>query len=163
MSQVVGIDSAKDRVDLVTLVDGKLHTYCSLDTPKDVLVHGRGPSLRWLREHVEEWLDDHHNVLWGKEEPVVFIEENIVLNSGVTTRVLGQTVGMLLALPYRCETVTIQQWKMVAIGNGGASKPQVRAGIVRRMPATDALYGKRQDLFDATGIAIYGDAVLRRR
>lgn len=161
---VVGVDSAKDRVDLVVLRHGVYFDHRSIDADEGLT---RGESLTQMGGQMRDALgtiqlcSDRDVTEPG---PIhVFIEENIVRGSMRVAVQLGQTVGMLLALPHRCETVTIQQWKLASVGNGGATKEAVRVGIVRRMPMTDALYGKRQDLFDATGVAIYGDALLRRR
>ena len=153
MTTVVGIDSAKDRVDAVALIDGKYSSHFTIDLTKSK--PPRPESLHVMGEAVSAWLYD-------LDYPYVFIEDAIMVRNPRVCIQLAHTVGMLLALPYRCEIVTIDSWKSTAIGKGGVTKEQVRAGIIRRMPATEDLYGKRQDLFDATGVAIHGDALLRR-
>jgi hypothetical protein len=68
---------------------------------------------------------------------------------------------MILSLPFPVEKVAIDSWKMVLVGKGGVSKELVKAAVIDQFPATADLFGARQDLFDATGVAVFGHRVGR--
>lgn len=155
---IVGIDSAKNRVDAVALLDGKYYEHVSVDVPKELSVE-RGISLKVMSNFMTTWLSR----LAAKtgEQPQVFVEDAIAVRNLRVAIQLAHSVGMLLALPHPVHLVPIDSWKQVLI-KGGVAKEVVRAAVISRYPETAELYGKRQDLFDATGVAIYGDSVLRR-
>lgn len=162
---VVGIDSAQDRVDAVAMEEGcfvpGLAAF-TIDLAKVNKMYPRGLVLTRMQMAVAFWLSGVSEVT--EQEPQVFIEESIVMRHNLRVAVLlAETVGMLLALPYTTEVVPIDSWKMAVIGKGGVDKETVKQGIIRRLPQTEQMFGKRQDLFDATGVAIYGAGVLRHR
>lgn len=154
---IVGIDSATERVDAVALKDGVIVEHFSSVTFKKV---PRGQALKIMREQTFIWLE---NLYHYYEEPTIFIEESIMVRSTRVAIQLAQTVGMLLSLPYPAYAVPIDSWKQSAVGKGGVSKQEVRAAIVSRFPETDLLFGTRQDLFDATGVALYGEEIVARK
>lgn len=145
---IVGVDSAMNRVDAVALLeDGRIHDFFSMDIRKPT---SRAQTLKDLRFSLNFWLR------CLPAEPFVFVEAPIVANGRQTAVSLAETVGMILSLPFPVEKVAIDSWKQVAVGKGGVSKSHVREAILVAYPTTEALFGKRQDLFDATGVALYG-------
>lgn len=149
---IVGVDTAMNRIDAVAMTDGRIADFFSMDIKKPVT---RSQSLKDLRFSFNFWLR------CLATEPFVFVESSIVMNGRQTAVALAETVGMILSLPFPVEKVPIDTWKQVAVGKGGVSKDKVREAILLAYPATGALFGTRQDLFDATGVAIYGHRLRR--
>lgn len=152
----VGIDSGKNRVDAVALLSGHIVRHYTIDLEKQKN-KGRGWVLTTMDEGVFDFLLDLEAQY--KMPIEVWVEEAIMVRSIRVAIELAETVGMILSLPYSVHKVTIDQWKMVAIGKGGVSKDEVRRVIALRHPETEELFGKRQDLFDAAGVSIYGEVV----
>lgn len=155
MVKVVGIDSAKDRVDAV-LFNGSVIDCMSVDLskPKPPL---RDQSLKRMHFDLISWL---------RHTPIdaIYVEDAIMMRNARVAIWLAQTVGMILTLPYPVFAVPIDTWKQ-ELCKAGASKERVREVVSGRHPETADLFGDRQDLFDATGVAIYGatDQLLRTR
>lgn len=152
MTLVVGIDTAMNRVDAVALSEGKICDWFSMTIKKPT---SRSQTLKDLRFSFNFWLR------CLSAEPYLFVESSIVANGRQTAVALGETVGMILSLPFPVEKVAIDSWKMVLVGKGGVSKELVRAAVIDQFPATADLFGARQDLFDATGVAVFGHRVGR--
>jgi len=146
---IVGVDSGKNRIDAVAMVDDKICDWFTMEIPRKQVI-SRSRTLRDLRFSFNFWL---HCL---PAEPTLFVEAPIVMSGRQTAVALAETVGMILSLPFRAETVAIDAWKMEAIGKGGVSKEEVRRGIIEAYPATEDIFGERQDLFDAAGVAVYG-------
>lgn len=156
---VIGLDSAKDRVDAVSMYNGLIMAPFTIDLAKEQ--RGRGETLGSLRQQTEQFIElQEHS--WG-ERATVFVEEPIMMRSIRVAIMLAETVGMLLALPYPVYEVPIDSWKKVLAGKGGIDKQAVRTAITHRFPEAPSIFGVRQDLFDAAGVAFYGSKVLGRR
>lgn len=158
---VIGVDSAKDRIDAVALLDGEYLDQMTVDFGRNP--PSRAQSLNQMRNMFTSWVN---SLIWTKtthaEEVRIFVEESIVVRSPRVAIQLAHTVGMLLALPYLVYPVPIDSWKQIAAGKGGVKKDVVKAKLIEAYPWAREELGKRQDLFDALGVAVYGEAVLRR-
>jgi Holliday junction resolvasome RuvABC endonuclease subunit len=146
---IVGVDSAKNRIDAVALLDGKIADWFTMAIPTRKVI-SRDRTLKDLRFSFNFWL--HCLVV----PPTLYVEAPLVMNGRQTAVSLAETVGMILSLPYPAELVAIDSWKQVAVGKGGVSKEKVKQAIIELYPATKEIFGERQDLFDATGVAIFG-------
>ena len=154
MTTVVGVDSAKNRVDAVALSEGKICDWFTMEISVKNVV-SRDQTLKDIRFSFNFWLR------CLPEPPIIYVESSIVANGRQTAVALGETVGMILSLPFPVEKVAIDSWKQLVVGKGGVSKELVKEAIVDQFPATADLFGARQDLFDATGVALYGYRVGR--
>jgi Holliday junction resolvasome RuvABC endonuclease subunit len=142
------------------MVDGKIVDHFSIDLAKQK--PRRGLSLYTMHRNLVDWIDTASQRHPGQTR--VFIEESFIARHDPRTAVhLAQTVGMLLSLPYYTDVIPIQTWKIATVGSGNATKDQVRGAIALRFPDTVSLFGKRQDLYDATGVAIGGRGLLLQR
>jgi hypothetical protein len=120
---IVGVDSAKNRIDAVALLDGKIADWFTMAIPTRKVI-SRDRTLKDLRFSFNFWL--HCLVV----PPTLYVEAPLVMNGRQTAVSLAETVGMILSLPYPAELVAIDSSKEI--------------------------FGERQDLFDATGVAIFG-------
>jgi Holliday junction resolvasome RuvABC endonuclease subunit len=158
---VIGVDPGKDKLDAVALIDGHYLAHLTIDFSKDKLP--RNESLVRQRNLFTSWVNQ---LIWVRvthaEEVRVFVEDTVRVRSMQVAVWLAQTVGMLLALPYLVYPVPIDSWKQVVAGKGGVGKDEVKAAVIAWWPDSEDRFGKRQDLFDATGIAVYGENVIRR-
>ena len=88
---------------------------------------------------------------------VVYIEEIPYVRNAQTMRKLSQAVG---CWKERCEaaglrvvTIPVSEWKMLAVGNGRATKGEVRDTLLM---TTDLQLGHPEHIYDAAGIGIAG-------
>jgi hypothetical protein len=71
---------------------------------------------------------------------------------------IGQGItagGVLALLPGTCHLIDQSQWKKELIGDGNASKDDIRAWLENSHPALAALCEQDQDAVDATCIALW--------
>lgn len=158
MMTVIGIDSAKNRVDAVAFHEEEIVSSYTMDLSNHRKLD-RGETIRALYQGIWSWIREDLARYWP---PVLYIEEPIMVRNIRVAIELAETVGMLLTLPYPSYLVPIDSWKK-ELAKAGLSKEEVRSIISGRFPATQS-FGDRQDLFDATGVAVYGltDQLLRR-
>jgi Holliday junction resolvasome RuvABC endonuclease subunit len=100
----------------------------------------------------------------------VWIEDVIIGNNRKYSIGLAQVLGAVLSdlgqvrlhngLDIR--TVDNKTWKKTLLGNGNASKEQIRDYIHGSHPVYAPLCGDDQDLYDACCIALYGRLILDR-
>jgi Holliday junction resolvasome RuvABC endonuclease subunit len=100
----------------------------------------------------------------------VWIEKVIIGNNRKYSIGLAETMGAVLSdlgqvrlhngLDIR--TVDNKAWKKALIGNGNASKEQIRDYIDVAQSAYAPLCGDDQDLYDACCIALYGRLIMDR-
>jgi Holliday junction resolvasome RuvABC endonuclease subunit len=111
-----------------------------------------------------------HDVCLSQDADYVFIEDTLVGNNRKYSIQLSQTMGAVLCdlaqLRYGCGTqihlVENHKWKKAVIGNGNASKEEIRNYIIDTHPAYAVLCGVDQDEYDAVGVALYGLGVIDR-
>ena len=92
----------------------------------------------------------------------VWIEDTLVGNNHKYSLALTETKGAVmsaLALHVDVRLVNVGTWKKAVLGNGHASKDQIRDYIHVTHGAYAPLCGDDQDLYDACCIGLYGLAI----
>jgi Holliday junction resolvasome RuvABC endonuclease subunit len=91
---------------------------------------------------------------------VVYVEQIPFVQNKQTMRLLCEFVGRwkerIETTGLRCENIEVAKWKMLAIGNGRASKDDVKGLMVLTTNLPDTL---EQHSYDALGVAIAGYAL----
>jgi hypothetical protein len=151
---IVGIDCGKDRVDAVML-NGEMFAACWTTDLSKLKHRERDSCLKRMRFDLMAWMRD---------SPVeaIYVEEAIAITSRRVAIWMAHTVGMVLTLPYPVYTVAVDSWKQ-ELCKAGASKERVKEVVSGRYPETVEIFGDRQDLFDATGVAVFGQADQNKR
>jgi Holliday junction resolvasome RuvABC endonuclease subunit len=98
----------------------------------------------------------------------VWIEETIIGNNRRYSLQLAQTMGACLAVLALVENKTAVHvvdntvWKKLVIGNGHASKDQIKSYMHDTHPVYAAMCEDDQDAYDATCVGLYGLTILDR-
>lgn len=98
----------------------------------------------------------------------VWIEETIIGNNRKYSLQLAQTMGACLAVLALVENKTAVHvvdntvWKKVIVGNGHASKDEIKSYIHDTHPVYAAICEDDQDAYDAACIGLYGLTILDR-
>lgn len=149
---IFGIDVAMRRIAIAEITQPRVEVY-DLKKPID-----RGQELRdmgfWLSERLE-WMRGGQVFL---EAPVLAGVRNIQ-----STIKVAQTTGAVMTVIPGVQQVAVSSWKMSTVGNGNASKSQVRDWLDRTHPDLALLCDGNQDLYDATCIALHGQAMAAHR
>lgn len=96
------------------------------------------------------------------EEPVVAGARNL-RSSLKIARSVGALMGACSAAGMeRVYLVPVSTWKAQVVGNGHASKDDIRTWLDSHQPEVSALCGDDQDLRDAACLALYGQGLQRR-
>lgn len=149
---VVGVDCGKNKVDAVALGEHDcILSYWYTDLTKERRGLERDLALKRMRFDMTAFLREMPDPV------VVYVEEAIMMRSVRTAIWMAHTVGMILTLPYPVYTVAIDSWKQ-ELCKAGADKARVKEVVSGRYPNTVQMFGDRQDLFDATGVAVFGQA-----
>ena len=93
----------------------------------------------------------------------VFVEEPVVAGSRNLRVALGiaQLAGVVMTeTDTDCYLVSVSAWKKEVIGKGNATKEQVSDFLSESFPRYSQVCAGKQDLIDATCIALYGQAVI---
>jgi Holliday junction resolvasome RuvABC endonuclease subunit len=149
---IFGIDVAMRKIAIAEITQPRVEVY-ELKKPID-----RGQELRdmgfWLSELVP----------WVREGEV-FLEAAVVAGARniQSTIKVAQTIGAVMTVLPGVRQVAISSWKMATVGNGSASKDQVRDWLNRTHPDLALLCDGNQDLYDATCIALYGREMAAQR
>jgi Holliday junction resolvasome RuvABC endonuclease subunit len=106
--------------------------------------------IRVFLERVEHLLD---GPIWI-EAPVLAGVRNVQ-----STIKVAQTTGIVHAVLAQTHEVAVSSWKKRTVGQGNASKPQVRDWLDEAHPDIARMCRGNQDLYDAACIALYGRAV----
>lgn len=103
------------------------------------------------------------------EPLVIFCEEPLALQNGKTTRLLSIAAGALwqvahdMAFHFGMEVawfwVDVAMWKRVIVGNGNASKDDIKAFAMSVDSSTEGAFAEEADFFDAWCLARYGRLV----
>jgi Holliday junction resolvasome RuvABC endonuclease subunit len=97
----------------------------------------------------------------------IFLEEPVMGRSVKPTIVQSYVSGIVQAvatnLGASLELVNNKRWKLEVIGNGNAKKDDTRAVLTKRMKRLATLCGDDDDLYDAAGIALYGNSLIKQR
>lgn len=161
---LVGIDLGTHKISVaafvegdsgLTLYDARTHD-ADPDAPRDQVLNELG---RFARDLVHTY-----------QPSSVWVEEVIIGNNRKYSLQLAEVKGAVLstlAMHRRNTGVDIRMvdnktWKREVIGNGNATKDQVKDYILVTHPAYAALCGDDQDCYDAACIGLYGFTVLER-
>jgi len=148
---IVGIDCGKNHVDAVAMTHDRVTSCMTSDVFNSSRPLARDSAIKRMRFDLVAYLREM------REEPVLYVEDAIVMRSRSVAISIAQTVGMVLTLPYEVHLVPIDSWKQ-ELCRSGASKARVKEVVSGRYPGTADMFGDRQDLFDATGVAVFGAA-----
>jgi Holliday junction resolvasome RuvABC endonuclease subunit len=149
---IFGIDVAMRRIAIAEITQPRVEVY-ELKKPID-----RGQELRdmgfWLSELVP----------WMRGGPV-YLEAAVVAGARniQSTIKVAQTIGAVMTVVPGVQQVAISSWKLSTVGNGNASKQQVRDWLDLTHPDLALLCDGNQDLYDATCIALHGQAMAALR
>jgi len=119
-------------------------------------------SLPWVRKVMARLLTQNN---YGPDD-YVFLEQPVVAGARNIMSTLKQSYvngviqEVIVSYGRPCIHVPISTWKKVAAGSGSASKEDVAAAIGGRYPNLIEAFGGDQDLYDATGLCIYGRYVV---
>jgi Holliday junction resolvasome RuvABC endonuclease subunit len=111
-----------------------------------------------------------HNLAELHAADAVWIEDVIVGNNRKYSIGLAQTMGAVLAhlsalrlgQGTDIRAVDNKVWKKELLGNGNATKFDVRNYIVDTHPAYAPMCGDDQDLYDAACVGLYGRRIMER-
>jgi Holliday junction resolvasome RuvABC endonuclease subunit len=137
--------------------------YFTIETPSKL--KDRAVVLNYLREQLFPELEAFVEMA---ESPFVFVEHPVVGRAGAhATIVQAQVHGVVLEASlssgaHGVYTVNNKTWKKDVVGNGGASKEQVREWLAANHPRLARMAGDDQDLVDATCVALYGRKIVER-
>jgi Holliday junction resolvasome RuvABC endonuclease subunit len=148
---IVGIDCGKNHVDAVALADDRVVSCMTSDVVNSSRPLHRDQAIKRMRFDLVSYLREM------RDPPVIYVEDAIVMLSRAVAISIAQTVGMVLTLPYDVHLVPVDTWKK-ELCRSGASKTRVKEVVSGRYPGTADMFGDRQDLFDATGVAVFGQA-----
>lgn len=96
------------------------------------------------------------------EEPVVAGARNLQSSLKIA-RSVGAFMGACSAAGMeRVYLVPVSSWKAEVVGNGHATKDDVRAWLDQNEPTISTVCGNDQDLRDAACVALYGERLQRR-
>jgi len=143
----VGIDCGGQKVAVVDIDNGHFLVYEVLGRQERHTVARR---IRAYLESVEHLLDGS---IWV-EAPVLAGVRNIQ-----STIKVAQTTGIVHAVLAQTHEVAVSSWKKRTVGQGNASKPQVRDWLDEHHPDIARMCRGNQDLYDAACIALYGRVV----
>lgn len=155
MTQVLGLDLSSKRI-AVASSDGWVQLV-QLDTSYTNKPHA---ALDAMRAYAKDWGEP--GVAWV-EEAVLGVNAKATI---VQTYVAGPVMAYLGYLGWDVRLVNNSTWKRVVIGNGGSSKEEIVAWVsTHASEYAEAAWAaeprskeRRQDLFDATGVMLYGKA-----
>ena len=113
-------------------------------------------------KNVQERIFDLHDefdklVIKGLKPDKIFIEEAIYIQNFKTSKSISESIGNCKLL-CRLNTIPFQMvpnktWKKHIVGNGNATKEDIKNFIVKQHPE---LCDEPQDIFDAFCIALFG-------
>lgn len=124
--------------------------------PYTVAIEEAGRQLGdWLlRQDFISLLDPEEMHFWA-ERPVVGRPHGNVRTAVGQALTVG---GVLSQLPGSATLIEQAEWKKAIVGNGHASKDDIRTFLDTTHPALAAACRGEQDVYDATCIALYGMA-----
>jgi len=160
---IIGIDLGMHKVAMFHLfADGDLYA-CDAQIYTTPESEPRDLQLRELAGMVQEWVFLH-------DPAFVWVEDVLVGNNHRYSLSLAETKGAVLsALGLNrmqngtdIRTVNVKAWKKEVLGNGNATKDEVRDYIDVSHPLYAPLCDGDQDRYDAACIALYGLQVTQR-
>ncbi len=147
MVRIVGIDLDSKKIAAVLFVDGEFNQLLFFQSKnKDT-----DERLFELYKYFESMVIKH------LKPDKIFIEDSIYVSNYRTSKALSESIGnvkllcRLKQIPF--ELVSNKTWKKEIIGNGNASKEDIKKFILRQKPD---LVDEPQDIIDAYAICLWG-------
>jgi Holliday junction resolvasome RuvABC endonuclease subunit len=152
--RIVGVDLGIAKLAYSVWRDGELIEVDAVDYSK---VHTRQHQLRSLG------LFGASAVAHARPD-TVFIEDILIGNNRKYSLRLAETKGAVLAQMHRFSVipVNVSTWKKEVLGNGKATKDDIRAWLSGQDSAYADLCGDDQDQYDAACIGFYGHIIATR-
>lgn len=153
---LMGVDLGIHKVACFTLLSNGYGAGTTLDLGKPS--NSRAFDLLTLSSYV-------HDVAVFHQVDQVWIEDTLVGNNKKYSISLTEVRGAVMAsLASVCDVrlVNVSTWKAQVVGNGHASKDEVRDYIGVTHSDYAALCGSNQDLYDAACISLYGRQIRER-
>lgn len=142
---MIGIDCGVRKVALVDLDRGVFFEYeIAMERP-------RGEQLVKIADALQPHRNTDGSAVWV-EAPIVAGARNLQASLKI-----AQVTGVAHSVMDNSHEVAVSSWKMAVVGNGRASKEEVRAWLEENHPDLYRLTHHSQDLIDATCIALYGE------
>lgn len=163
---VVGVDPSARKIAIASkhlvLNVASTHVFTLYKATEKQTVETMGKALRDMALFVQ-WADD----IAGNGEKCAWVESPLVGRGGVTTTMKQAYVGGIIRATlheagFKVYDVNVSSWKADVIGNGRATKADVRRAVRTQWPKIESLAGNDGDLWDAAGIALYGERVLHK-
>lgn len=159
--KLIGVDLGIRKINAAVFVPGA-SGFTLYDVPKYSSDNDTRGGQLW---EVSRWLFD---LAEFHQADSVWIEDIVIGNNRRYSISLAEAMGACLAVLTLRETVMSigrvnnMAWKKELIGNGHASKDDVKNYIVETHPVYAALCEDDQDAYDATCIGLYGLTILDR-
>jgi Holliday junction resolvasome RuvABC endonuclease subunit len=159
---VIGCDPDSKHFSVIITKDDRLVGVRQKRLPDNVPMSRRCyVVMKWVRSVVREYAKEGCDVHFYIEAPFVspkFLKAVIPL-----ARLNGAALaGALDGGAVTSQDIVIQSWKKETVGNGNASKPQIKEWCRECWPIVFEKADGRQDLMDAAGINRYGAKLLER-
>lgn len=144
--RIVGIDCDSKKVAASLFIDDQLESWHFLDSKCKV-----------TQDRIFELQKAFESFVKTKKPDMVFIEESIYVKNFISSRAITEVIGNcktvchLNNVPF--EMVANTRWKKYVIGNGKASKDEIRAFVEEKYPH---LKGEPQDICDSVCVALFG-------
>jgi len=116
------------------------------------------------QERVYEMYEAFKNQIEIQKPDTVFIEASMYSQNYNTSRLIAEAIGAckltcrLNMIPVK--TVANKSWKKGVIGNGGATKEEIKEFIIKKYKV---LKDCPQDVLDACGVALYGRNIIKEK
>lgn len=153
---LIGVDLGVHKIALALFVEGEMNHGLAYESPSEA---PREVQLRQLSGLA-------HDLACTHEVDQVWIEDVIIGNNRKYSiglaEVKGAVMSRLAGLVVKVRLVDNKTWKKHILGNGNASKDQVRDYIHVSHGAYAPLCGGDQDLYDAACIGLYGLEITRQ-
>lgn len=158
--KVLGIDLGTRKVALSLMIADDLFLAREFEVGEMV---PRPKQLMRLGDHVKEFVQTY-SPDW------VWIESVIVGNNRKYSIALAEAKGAILSSlaqlqdeqTFFIDSVDNKSWKKLIVGNGNASKDDIKAWVREQHPPYAVLCGDDQDKYDAACIAMYGQRIVSR-
>ena len=143
---ICGIDSSSKNLAIVSFEDGKLGNFLLLKSNE-----------KNTTKRIFKLCSIFEKEILNFSPNLVVIESSIYVSNYKSSQVLAEMIGNI---KYICqknniliESVSNKTWKKQIIGNGNASKDEIKKWVVSHYPE---LEGSDQDLLDACCICLFG-------
>lgn len=158
---VIGVDPSSRKIAAVASTpDGGWLTFTS--EVDESTAKQRGKTLGYLFNEFLDWLRDLDLGAF-----FLFVEQPLFGRNVNTMRVISQVESLVLLAAHEQDAqgiyeVNVQVWKKDVVGQGNASKGDVKSYLQEHHDDLSVHLGDDQDLFDAGAVCLYGLQVIVR-